>query len=240
MAKCKVMHLGYNNPNLDYTMNGTNLKGVSTEKDIGVTVTKNLKPSEHCAKASITAMSVLFQLLRTFHFRDKTTFVSLYKTYVRPHLEFAAPVWNPWLAKDVELLEKVQKKFVRNISGLKGKTYAEKLSEIGLLSLEKRRVYLELVETFKIIKGLTNIDRSELFELCGDSERRHTRATNCPLNIILKRSHLDIRKHFYTNRVVNSWNNLPNEIKESVSLISFKKTLRLHLMALNSVEPGLE
>ena len=71
VKKCKVMHIGHNNPCLNYVMNGTNLENVLSEKDIGVTITKNLKPSEHCVKASVTAMSVLFQLLRTFHFRDK-------------------------------------------------------------------------------------------------------------------------------------------------------------------------
>ena len=112
VPKCKVVHLGMNNPNHDYVMNGEQLATVDSEKDIGVTVNKTLKPSEHCNKAAGTAMAVLYQLLRTFHYRDKVIFVKLYKTYVRPHLEFSAPVWNPWLQKDIDRLERVQRKFV--------------------------------------------------------------------------------------------------------------------------------
>ena len=76
-------------------MNGSLIEKVDIEKDIGVNISRSLKPSEHCARAAGNAMGVLYQLLRSFHYRDKKTFVTLYKTYVRPHLEFAVPAWNP-------------------------------------------------------------------------------------------------------------------------------------------------
>ena len=238
IPKCKVMHLGYNNPRADYVMNGLKLEKVNSEKDIGVSVASSLKTGDHCVKAAGTAMSVLFQLLRTFHFRDRVTFVKLYKTYVRPHLEFSVAVWSPCLQKDIEVLEKVQRKFIRNVSGLHAISYESKLVEIGLLSLSDRRVYLELVETFKIIKGFTNIDRPALFELYGDTQRRFTRVTECPINIVPKRSNLDIRRHFYTNRIVSNWNALPNDMKLLDSLICFKKSLKSHLISIRSVEIG--
>ena len=71
-------------------------------------------------------------------------------TYVRPHLEFSSPSWSPWLLKDIEVLEDVQIKFVKNVTGLKGRTYHERLLELNLLPLIDRRVYLDLVETYKI------------------------------------------------------------------------------------------
>ena len=116
------------------------------------------------------------------------------------------------------------------MSGLKEKTYEGKLKEIGLLSLAERRVYLELCETFKIVKGLTNVNRNELFELVSDTPRRATRATEYPLNLIAKRCNLDVRKHFYVNRVVNSWNSLPMDIKAAPSINVFKTLLNNHIM----------
>ena len=65
--------------------------------------------------------------------------MSLYKSYVRPHLEFALPIWSPWLQRDVDVLEKVQEKFVKNISGLRSTTYSDKLNELELLSLSDRQ-----------------------------------------------------------------------------------------------------
>jgi ribonuclease P/MRP protein subunit RPP40 len=97
IAKCKVMHVGRNNPEYEYTMRGVKLGKTDEERDIGVMVSKNLKPSSQCEKAAGRAMAMLNQIRRNFPFRDRHTFVKLYKQYVRPHLEFEAPAWSPWL-----------------------------------------------------------------------------------------------------------------------------------------------
>jgi hypothetical protein len=110
VAKCKVMHFGRNNPRFDYEMLGQKLEEVDSERDIGVTVNNNLKPSSQCAKAAGTARTVLGQISRSFHYRDRKTFVKLFVTYVRPHLEFCTPVWSPWTRADIDCLENVQKK----------------------------------------------------------------------------------------------------------------------------------
>ena len=186
---------------------------------------------DQCAKAVGVALGVLYQVLRSFHFRDKTVFLRLYKSYVRPHLEFSVPTWNPWLSKDVKKLEKVQEKFVKNVRGLREISYTAKCKELGLLTLENRRLYLDMVETFKLIHNHTKIDRAEMFELYGDIDRRHTRAADFPLNIVSKRSNLEIRRHFFSNRVTEYWNGLPNDLKTDRNLSKFKFNLKQHLMA---------
>ena len=128
------------------------------------------------------------------------------------------------------MLERVQEKFIKNVSGLRGETYEERLAELDMLSLSDRRLYLDLVETHKIIHGHTNVDRQGLFELVGDSPRRSTRAADCPLNIITKRSRLDVRANFYTNRVAPRWNDLPFEMKMTSKLNAFKNDLKQHLI----------
>jgi hypothetical protein len=79
------------------------------ERDIGVMVTtRTLRPTAQCAKAARTAATVLRQVSRAFHFRDRHIFVRLYTQYVRPHLEFASPAWSPWAQADKECLERVR------------------------------------------------------------------------------------------------------------------------------------
>ena len=125
-SKCHVLHLGRTNPQYSYYLNGTRLTSVTEERDIGVLVTGNLKPGRQCEWAARTANGVLSQVLRAFSYRDKTVLPRIYKTYVRPHLEFASPAWNPWQKGDVEALEKVQRRFVGSIQGLHGSSYEEK------------------------------------------------------------------------------------------------------------------
>ena len=87
-----------------YTMSGSLLSETQEEKDIGVIVQANLKPSKQCTTAANRATAVLSQISRSFHYRDKKTFIQLYKQYVRPHLEFAVPAWSPWSVGDKEVL----------------------------------------------------------------------------------------------------------------------------------------
>ena len=100
------------------------------------------------------AHGVLSQLTRAFHYRDKFVFRQLYIQHVRPILEFCTPAWAPWLIADVEILEKVQKRFVRMVSGLSSSTYGDKLKELKLLSLSDRRAQLDLVQVYKIINKI--------------------------------------------------------------------------------------
>jgi hypothetical protein len=93
----------------------------------------------------------LGQLRRNFHYRDRHTFLRLYKQYVRPHLEFSAPAWSPWLQGDKDTLEKVQEKAVKMVAGLKGANYLEKCTELGLETLEKRREDQDLALVYKSV-----------------------------------------------------------------------------------------
>ena len=95
-GKCKVMHIGTSNQEIQYTMGGTVLESTDTERDIGVLVSSSMKPTKQGQMAAQTASSVLGQITRAFYYRDRKTFVKLYKQYVRPHLEFAVTAWSPW------------------------------------------------------------------------------------------------------------------------------------------------
>ena len=109
-------------------MNGSEIQAASSEKDLGVMLDNTAKPSLQCAKAAQKGNQVLGQLLRSFQCREKEVLTQLYKVFVRPHLEYAIQVWCPYLVKDIDILEKVQKQMVRQISNLQG-SYEEKLKK---------------------------------------------------------------------------------------------------------------
>ena len=222
VSKCKVMHVGKHNPKAIYTMNGVPLTETTAERDIGVKVHSSLRPSVQCKEAGQRANAVLGQVTRSFHYRDKKTFVQLYMRYVRPHLEFATPAWSPWTATDKEVLERVQRRAIKMVSGLAASTYEDRLRELGLLSLEDRRIQLDLVQTFKILRGFDDVKCSTWFELVGDTPHRVTRHTSDPLNIVRKNPRTDIRRHFFSNRVIEYWNLIPSDTKNVRTVSAFK------------------
>ena len=108
--KCHVIHMGRKNHEFSYNMGGRPLEAVNFEKDVGVMIDSSLKPSLQCSKAAKKGQVVLGQLARAVTYRDKVTFFNLYKTYVRPHLEYAVQAWSPWNIGDKELLERSEKR----------------------------------------------------------------------------------------------------------------------------------
>ena len=224
VAKCKVMHVGRNNPEYDYTMRGVKLGKTEEEKDIGVTITKNLKPSVQCEKAAGRAASVLNQIRRNFHYRDRHTFVRLYKQYVRPHLEFASPSWSPWLTGDIERLEKVQEKAVKMVAGLKSKIYSERCIELGLETLEERRKKQDLALVHKLVRE--GQEAPMLVPIPEVENRVRTRRAAAAHGLAAQYARTDVRKFSFPVRVVESWNRLPDSVKTTTSKDAFKRMLR--------------
>jgi hypothetical protein len=223
LSKCKIMHVGLHNPQYEYFMNGTKLGTTEEERDIGVLVTQNLKPSAQCSQAAGRAMSVLGQLRRNFHYRDRHIFLKLYKQYVRPHLEFSSPAWSPWLQGDKDVLEKVQEKALKMISGLKGATYEEKCAELGLKTLEERRGGQDMALVHKFLTEQTGTD---LFRLTAAQNRARTRQAAGEHGLSVQYARTDPRKYSFAVRTVEDWNRLPEEVKSSRNGEEFRNKLK--------------
>ena len=221
-SKCKVIHCGKNNPRYDYTMNDITLKCVSEEKDVGVTIHESLKPSLHCSKAAKNASFVLGQISRTFHYRDQNVFPSLYKRYVRPHLEISVSAWSPWTREDIEKLEKVQKRFVSMVPGLTG-SYEEKLKVLKLASLADRRLRYDMIQVYKILMNVDKVSEDTWFSRVQQVSVRTTRLAANHLNLYKSRARTELRRNFFSIRVVDHWNDIPIEVRESMNLYRFKK-----------------
>jgi hypothetical protein len=227
VKKCKVMHIGFNNPAQGYTMDGQQLGVTEEERDIEVSVSRNLKPSAQCAKAAKTAQTVLSQVSRAFHYRDRHIFLRLYIQYVRPHLEFSAAAWSPWHESDKTTLERIQKRAISMISGLKGRTYEERLKELGITTLEERRHQSDMVQTFKILHGYDKVNSESLF-VRADQANIPTRSATGPLNLRHQAARLEVRRNFFSLRVVEEWNRIPSTIKMASSVNSFKNKYKKH------------
>ena len=104
-------------------------------------------------------------MARTVRFRNLEVMTRLYKSLVRPYLEYCASAWSPHYVKDGELLERVQRRFSRMVPGLRGMEYEVRLERLGLMTLGERRNRADLIELFRISKGLSAISLESFFEL---------------------------------------------------------------------------
>ena len=211
--KCKVLHIGRNNPTNQYIMNNLALPKVSTEKDLGVHMDPNLDWSLHIQKSINKANSVLGWVSRNVISREKSVILNIYKSLVRPHLEYAVQVWNlpaqhgNW--GTIMKLEKVQRTVTRMINGIGLLPYKERLKELHITTLLERRYRGDILETFKIVmkhvpygKDLFNMSRSGY-------------------NIVKRAG----KRHFLPNRIADYWNKIPDYVKDASSVDSFKYRL---------------
>ena len=213
-GKCKCLHTGSGNTGMNYEMGGTILSKTVKEKDLGVTMNANMKVSEQCRIAASKGNQVLGMIRRNITYKEKSLIIPLYKAIVRPHLEYCIQAWNPHLRKDVDMLEKIQRRATKLIPELRDLTYEERLKECGLTTLETRRLRGDQIEVFKILNGYENIDSNIFFEI---KESKITRGHNYTL--VKKQSRLDVRKFSFSQRTINIWNNLSTDCVHASSVI---------------------
>ena len=202
-------------------MNGQCLLTVTEEKDLGVVISSDTKSSQQCIQAYSKASRILAMINRTIVYKSSENLVRLYKSLVRPHLEYCMAAWSPHYVKDKVLIEKVQRRFTRMIPGLKHLQYEDRLSELKLWTLEDRRVRADLIEVFKIVIGLSSIKFETFFEL---DNKGITRGHQWKLR--KKRCNTDLRHHFFSERVINMWNNLDKHVVSATSINCFKNRLQ--------------
>ncbi|XP_077977558.1 uncharacterized protein LOC144433123 [Glandiceps talaboti] len=185
-------------------MNGQPLQTVTEEKDLGVLIHNSLKSNQHCAAAAKKANRALGIIKRNITYKSKFVIMKVFNSLVRPHIEYAVRFWNPYLKKDSELLEKVQRRATKLIPELRHLTYVERPEALSITTLEQRRLRGDLIQVFRFLKGFDKIDQSVLFTYHPTNRTRgHS------LKIFKPTVRLNIRKYFFSQRVVHHWNNLP-------------------------------
>ena len=195
------------------------LNVVPSEKDIGVWITSKPDFTLQCEKASAKAMQSLGLIKRTFTNLTKESFQILYKIYIRTHLEYCVSVWNPYLAKNIDKLERIQQRATKLVPELSHLPYEARLQHLNLYSLYCRRQRGDLIEVYKLINHPNRVS-DPFFTLANNSVTR-----GHDYRIFKQHCRTTSRLNFFTNRIVNQWNSLPQHVITSDSLNNFKNNL---------------
>ena len=159
---------------------------------------------------------------RTLRYWNSTTFKALYFALVRSKLEYASTAWCPYYRRDIDILERVQRRATKLLPGLRNEPYEDRLRALGLQTLETRRLRADVILVHKMLHGLVNYDYSRLFVLAN---HRPLRQHSLKLRPSTTASHLSSRHHFYCNRVINIWKSLPNSVVTATTTTQFKTLL---------------
>ena len=222
-AKCKIMHLGPAVPRLPHLLNGIALQEVNHEKDLGIIVDQELKFHQQTAAAVAKASQVLAVVRRSFAYIDNFTLPLIYKSLVRPHLEYGNLAWGPFGKTDQRRLERVQRRATRLVADLRLCTYEERLRILKLPTLYFRRRRGDMIAVYQLFHGGMSLDADELLKRTRyHATRGHEWKLDKP------RVRTASRKQAFSVRVVNEWNSLPAQVVSAPTLSQFKAELDSH------------
>ena len=215
--KCSVMHCGTNNRKTQYKLYGKILRDTNSEKDLGVIVDKDMKFKSQVAAQTKKANNTLGMIKRNFECVNQEVFQILYSTLVRPNLEYAVQVWNPYQKGEKEKIEKIQRRATKMVRELKDNCYEERLHKLDLMSTETRRERGDQIMCYKILNNKVTVDEHVLIKATETRTRGHS------MKLAKTTMASEIRKNFFSNRVVNKWNDLRQETVTASNIESFKE-----------------
>ena len=202
--------------------NRINLSVSEVEKDLGVFVDHDLSFKHHISQATAKANRVLGVIRRSFDYLEPQTFCQLYKSLVRPLLEYGHSVWQPRLKGLCQDIEDVQRRATRLMPGMKDMTYEERLKSLNLPSLEHRRLRGDMIDTYKYVHHKYEANRPVLPPAPDAGTRGHE------YKLFRNFTSSTMRTAYFSRRVVSNWNSLPSHVVTAPNVDTFKGRLDSH------------
>jgi hypothetical protein len=211
-----------------YSISDVALQQVDHVRVLGVTLSQDLSITNHCDSIASLGHRRAFLLLNSFRSSNLATMTSLFTTYVRPLLEYCTPAWSPHLLKDIDQIESVQRFFTRSLPGMSQFPYHERLTILGLQSLELRRIYRDCTYLYKMLHNTVDTRFNNMFTLRSNLILSHMSLRGNDLTINIPNFHSDVRNYNFAIRVARYWNSLPNHVVQSATLNAFYNHLINH------------
>jgi hypothetical protein len=196
-SKCKHVHFGPPN-NAKYQMGGDIITQSREEKDLGITIDEKLKFQIHINNQTKKANQRLGMIKRSFTYMEKNMFTTLYKSIVRPHLEYGSKIWSVMYKREVIQIENVQRRATKLVKHIQHLSYSDRTRYLGLPSLQYRRLRSDMVETFRIINNIDKVNSNKIFPKNKKTTRGHKH------KIYKKHYRTNIRKYSLSQRVVDT------------------------------------
>jgi len=203
------------------SINNVELENVESIKDLGVIFDSHLKFELHMSEKINKAYCIIGIIRRNFTLLDKDSFLVIYKSMVRSHLEYANCIWSPHAVQDIKNVEKVQMRATKLIKAIKHMSYIDRLKYLNLTALLYRRLRGDMIMVYKLMSGIYDSN------LACHLEKPNSYVTRGHhLRLFKQHVHYDLRKYYFSNRIVSTWNSLPDFIINANSIVSFEKSLR--------------
>ena len=203
-----------------YYLKGQEIKFVTSHKDLGVVIDPSLRFHLHVRSVAAKASGIASNFLRSTLSRSPGFMLSILKAHIRPLLEFSSPVWNTGFIGDLRALEQVQRRWTREIEGMEGLTYGERLSRLNLYSVRGRLLRADLILCWKIFHGVSSIAPTDIFSLDHRPGNRGHRFKVQHRFVVS-----EARRRFFSVRCASTWNSLPDLAVSASTLQSFKAAL---------------
>ena len=223
-SKCKIMHIGSRNPLAEYSMANHKLERTTQEKDLGIMVDDSLLFHAHTDMIVARAYQTLAVINRTFLNLDEVILPLIYKALVRPILEYANTVWGPIFIGDMWKVEKVQKRATRMIPAIRYLPYEDRLKRLKLPTLRYRRDRGDMITVYNMFNGSIRMDWTNFYTPAPDDAvtRGHSKKLRKP---VANTAH---RQRFFSHRIIDLWNGLPEDVISSKTTNDFKQRLDKH------------
>ena len=240
-SKCHTLHLGSKNPNNTYLLSRCDimnevtstaeihkLQNVHHEKDLGVIIDDKLSFTQHMESKLLKAKQMLGIVRSTFKYINEDIFLRLYKSIIRPHLEYADIVWAPTTKEYQDKLEKFQRRATRIVPSLSHLSYTERLQKLNLPTLQYRRLRSSMLFLYKYSHNLIDADFNTNCHICKTTNPLQPSLSNTTRGNSLKyqiQHNPGMRQKFFTYKALPVWNRLKESTVTAPSLNAFKNRL---------------